>query len=45
MSVGAHPVRLGIAAQELLGQEEDILRPRVQRGQRHDHHGQAMVQI
>ena len=28
-------MRLGIAAQELLGQEEEILRPRAQRGQRH----------
>ena len=29
----------------MLGQEEEILRPRTQRGQCHHHHGQAMVQI
>jgi hypothetical protein len=38
-------MRLGIAVQELLGQEEQILRPRAQGGQGHHHHGQAMVQI
>jgi hypothetical protein len=38
-------MRLGRAAQEVLGQEEDILCPRAHREQRHDHHGQALVQI